>query len=559
MSTEPLTFFLVTVVLASLVLVAVLLLPGERRSDPERPTPRDERLPAKYSPPPWATAGAEQTVVPSPATYDRVLRIVWWVTIVGVLIGVGLSGAFPETRSLIFGLGLVAVGFVLALHEFLPERWITPLKFAVEAVAATALITALLALTGYGSSPYFFGYYLVAVGVALTLGRRATLLYAAVSALAYAGVLLFDPQAPSFASDDLLRFSVNIGSVWLLAFLAAVFAGEERRARTAVQRLSVTDPLTGLFNRAQIHATLEQEIQRTRRSDRGFCMLMIDLDGLKAVNDSLGHHRGDDVLRALARVITRSIRTVDTAARYGGDEFVVLLPETEPAGALVVAEKIRTGAEELSLTLENENLTTSVSIGLVYHPDDGTTVDELMIAADRAMYASKALGKNQVSSARDRRQAARVPALTRASDGRSAPAAAVAVEPASAPAQAAAAMPAPTPPAEPILPNPMPEEDRPAEPTRVEPIPGPPASVPSASVEPAVAAVADAPPTNEVAPSVGGNGAPGDESDEEPDAAETRRRISQLSYDPDDQVRRAMDAFLSPVRPSSEETERRPD
>ena len=143
--------------------------------------------------------------------------------------------------------------------------------------------------------------------------------------------------------------------------------------------------------------TLEQEVSRTRRSDRGFCVLMIDVDGLKLINDTAGHLRGDDVLRALGAVIRTSIRNVDSAYRYGGDEFVVLLPETEIVGAFVVAEKIRAGAEEVGLALTETEPLTSVSIGLVSHPEDGLSAEELMTAADRAMYQAKRLGKNQIS------------------------------------------------------------------------------------------------------------------------------------------------------------------
>ena len=158
-----------------------------------------------------------------------------------------------------------------------------------------------------------------------------------------------------------------------------------------------TDPLTALFNRAQLFVTLEQEVSRTRRSDRGFCVLMIDLDGLKAINDSGGHLRGDEVLRALGAVIRTSIRAADSAYRYGGDEFVVLLPETDIVGAFVVAEKIRGGAEEVGMAMTGPEPVTSVSIGLVSHPEDGLSAEELMSAADRAMYQAKRLGKNQIS------------------------------------------------------------------------------------------------------------------------------------------------------------------
>ena len=103
------------------------------------------------------------------------------------------------------------------------------------------------------------------------------------------------------------------------------------------------------------------------------------------------------MLRALGAVIRSSIRTVDSAYRYGGDEFVVLLPETDIVGAFVVAEKIRGGAEEVGQSLIETEPLTSVSIGLVSHPEDGLSAEELMTAADRAMYQAKKLGKNQIS------------------------------------------------------------------------------------------------------------------------------------------------------------------
>ena len=124
---------------------------------------------------------------------------------------------------------------------------------------------------------------------------------------------------------------------------------------------------------------------------------MMDLDELKAVNDRLGHFHGDRVLRAVGEIVTVGVRRIDTAARYGGDEFVVLLPETDPTGAYVVAEKIRLGVQELELGFQDATIRPSLSIGVVSYPDDGNTADELMISADGAMYASKRAGKNRVT------------------------------------------------------------------------------------------------------------------------------------------------------------------
>jgi diguanylate cyclase (GGDEF)-like protein len=183
----------------------------------------------------------------------------------------------------------------------------------------------------------------------------------------------------------------------LLAYVAMVIAREQRRTRDAAIRLSTIDPLTALFNRGFFFAALEREIARSARSGRGFCLLMMDLDELKAVNDRLGHFHGDRVLRAVGGVVSEGVRRIDTAARYGGDEFVVLLPETDPTGAYVVAEKIRLGVHDLELGLADEAVRPSLSIGVVSYPDDGNTADELMISADGAMYRSKRAGKNRVT------------------------------------------------------------------------------------------------------------------------------------------------------------------
>jgi diguanylate cyclase (GGDEF)-like protein len=107
---------------------------------------------------------------------------------------------------------------------------------------------------------------------------------------------------------------------------------------------------------------------------------------------------GDQLLIMAGKVIGASMRKMDIAARYGGDEFVVLLPETEPTGAYVLAEKIRQGVEELGTRGQGPDIRTSLSIGAVSYPDDGLNADELLINADRAMYVSKRQGKNRVVS-----------------------------------------------------------------------------------------------------------------------------------------------------------------
>jgi diguanylate cyclase (GGDEF)-like protein len=182
----------------------------------------------------------------------------------------------------------------------------------------------------------------------------------------------------------------------LLAFLGMAAGREQRRARDAALRLARFDPLTGLYNRAHLFASMEREVRLSARAGRTFALLMIDLDGLKPVNDTFGHHYGDQILRGVAEVIQHTVRTSDTPARYGGDEFVVLLPETDAAGAYVVAEKLRRDVAALAIRVSDRVARTSVSVGLVAYPEDGTTVVELMAAADAALYEAKRSGRDRI-------------------------------------------------------------------------------------------------------------------------------------------------------------------
>jgi diguanylate cyclase (GGDEF)-like protein len=395
-------FLVVSAVVAGLIVIAglVAVRAGRRLSGPDAglqpvgPGPSLEPLRDKY------LSNTESTGSPlawiGPDRFRATVRAVWWATIVGVLIAAGLSDVFSETQTAIFALGALAVIAVVIFHELIPDRWRTPITAGAELASAIALLIGLVILTGRGVSPFAPLLVLPVLGVALG-GRPAAGLSAALAAsLTFAAVIATDPGIP-FLPGELLPAAVVLGVVWLGTVSAVVFAAQQRRLQAATLQLSVTDPLTGLFNRAQIYVDLDQEVRRSRRSLRPFCLLMVDMDGLKLINDSLGHERGDAAIRGIAGAIRRSIRTVDSAYRYAGDEFVVLLPETDFGGAFVVAEKIRQGAEELAGTLTREEAPTTVSVGLVSHPEDGSTDEELMLAVDRAMYVAKTSGKNQVS------------------------------------------------------------------------------------------------------------------------------------------------------------------
>ena len=329
-------------------------------------------------------------------TYDRVVRVVGWAFILAVGAIVAASGRWPDTQTAIFTLLIVGGVFLLIVHEVIPGEVLGSARPIVEGSVGITLATLLVVLTDGPSSPFFFAFALIVVGAALVLPPRLTILVTALAVGAYLVGVLADPAELPLETAEAVGVSVNIATLVLLAYMAMVVAREQRRSRDAAITLSSIDSLTGLYNRAYFFASIEREIERSARSRRGFCLLMLDLDGLKQINDRYGHYEGDRVLRGVSEVIRYRVRRIDTAARYGGDEFVVLLPETEPSGAYVLAEKIRTGASDLAIETSTIRIRTSLSIGVVAFPTDGRTVDELMIAADQAMYASKRRGKNQI-------------------------------------------------------------------------------------------------------------------------------------------------------------------
>jgi diguanylate cyclase (GGDEF)-like protein len=332
------------------------------------------------------------------AAYDRVVRLVAWVVILGASAFVAVTRLWEPTQAGI--LVILALGgfMVLLVHDIMPTGSLGTNRFVLEGCVAITLVTLIVIMTGQEFSPFFFAYPLIVAGAALVVTPAVTGVLAALASIDYVVAISFD-RPPGVAVVDphlLANVGVNIVAMMLLAFIASYIAREQRRSRQAAIRLSTVDSLTGLFNRGFFFAAVEREIQRSSRTGRRFGLLMMDLDGLKAINDRFGHFHGDQVLRAVSSVIKTGVRRIDTAARYGGDEFVVLLPETEPTGSYVLAEKIRQGVEELAIAGAGSNIRTSMSIGAVSYPDDGLTADDLLISADRAMYVSKRQGKNRV-------------------------------------------------------------------------------------------------------------------------------------------------------------------
>ncbi len=196
---------------------------------------------------------------------------------------------------------------------------------------------------------------------------------------------------PEFDDDDLVTLRTFAGH--------AAVAVENVRVHEEVQRLSLTDPLTGLWNYRYLRESIRREVERANRFGRMLSVLALDLDRFKTVNDTWGHAAGDAVLVEFARRVRGVIREVDLAFRRGGEEFVVLLPETDARGAAIVAERLGAVVRDQPVPVEGHGgepvrVPVTVSIGIAVHPDHAAGGRQVLDAADDALYAAKAAGRD---------------------------------------------------------------------------------------------------------------------------------------------------------------------
>ncbi len=206
---------------------------------------------------------------------------------------------------------------------------------------------------------------------------------------------LFSVSRDAFSGEDAQL-------LWILSLVAENLLTREN-ANEGLLRFAFTDYLTSLRSRGYFEQQLELEIKRAERKGTPFALMMLDIDHFKAFNDTYGHHVGDQVLRDVSSVLVRDMREVDTVARYGGEEFVMILPETTHRGALQVAERLRRSVEQTKFFAGQPPVQRplTISIGIAIYGSDGQHRNELIEAADTALYQAKSLGRNRIVSYSD--------------------------------------------------------------------------------------------------------------------------------------------------------------
>jgi diguanylate cyclase (GGDEF)-like protein len=283
--------------------------------------------------------------------------------------------------------GALLVAPPLILWSVEPRvTWSRAKVVEVAALLTTLVLLCALAFGPVGGPSLGFLCIPVLIWAALRFGPReastAVTLLAAVAVAQTVGAVQSLGRAEANAQLLLLQTFMAVTSVTTLV-LAAVVA-ERSRGEERLRELATTDPLTGLANYRGLLAILEAEMKRSSRTERSFALLFFDLDNLKGINDRRGHLVGNRALCRLAESIQSTCRAIDTPARFGGDEFVVILPETGEAEALMVAQRART-----HLAADSERPALSTSVGVALFPRDGDTAEQLLGTADRALYGMK--------------------------------------------------------------------------------------------------------------------------------------------------------------------------
>ncbi len=207
------------------------------------------------------------------------------------------------------------------------------------------------------------------------------------------GLLLL--RIPDMAADEqpLVLSEANTFAVQL------IFAMAKARLYRELDQRSRTDGLTGLSRRGPFEERLREEVARATSFRSTFSILMIDIDHFKNLNDTYGHQVGDEVLKTVSQRLREGLYETDLIARYGGEEFICLLPRSIPAGLRIKADQLRQRVGNQAFVIGVEAITVTISIGIAHFPQDGTTMEGVMAAADRALYAAKAAGRNCVIEA----------------------------------------------------------------------------------------------------------------------------------------------------------------
>ena len=329
--------------------------------------------------------------------FARTIAEIDWLLLILVLAYLVAVGHDSDDTGAIVAAALVLGGFILVFRYINFYEKETLEKIALETVVMITFITWVTWHSGMIESPLLNLYLLPIIASALILGKLVTIAEAAVIAVCLTVMALEsssrDVSSIAYWSTIFTRFAPIV----LVAYFTTMLSADIRYAVAKIKLISDMDELTGIYNLRAFTAILRRVFQQTVRHDRQLSIIMIDSDNLKTTNDTYGHEAGNRLLQHLVRKFSDSVRRSDFVGRYGGDEFIILLPETARDGAIETAERIRKSIASSRFDIRNGELRTTVSLGVASYPDDGGDLEVILEKADRALYRAKKNGRNQTA------------------------------------------------------------------------------------------------------------------------------------------------------------------
>lgn len=291
--------------------------------------------------------------------------------------------------TLLAGTAVLLAAVALASHARRRAHPGTRLTTLGQLVAMIVFISVFLFSAALPAALLLILYLVPVIIAALALGRWPTLAVTSLSVAAFLLAATLRQPALLSSGRELVELVIALAPFLLVAYVAAMLAHEIETAKQRIRVLSETDELTGLANLKAFSRLHRQEHERATRHGRPYSVIMIDLKGLKRINDDFGPQHGDRAIVLCANVIARLIRATDAAARFGGDEFVVLLSETDAEAAKRVTNRIRSAAERCFIDVDGKPVRLAINVGLASFPDDADEAREIISAADQAMFRDK--------------------------------------------------------------------------------------------------------------------------------------------------------------------------
>lgn len=293
-------------------------------------------------------------------------------------------------RPRLLAVAFFAFALLLAAMRLLPRfQRETRLKIAVQVLGMLVFTTAVLFSLGKPAPAALILYLLPVIVAALTLGRWPTLTVTVLSVLGFLLASLFRDPAAMPAGREIAELGIALAPFLLVAYVTALLAHEIELARQRIRILSETDELTGLANVRAFSRLHRQEHERAVRHGRHYSIIVMDLIGLKQINEDYGQEVGNRALILCANVIARLIRTTDAAARHGGDEFALLITEADAEQAQRVVHRIRSAVERCTIEVAGRMVRLSVGMGAATYPDAADELREVLAHADAAMRRDK--------------------------------------------------------------------------------------------------------------------------------------------------------------------------